>query len=106
MGKNLKKPGIKTITLSSKMICNLLHSSLQCNNIFDAGVYCTSWKDCKFEYIVKMLRNFQKCWWEHKIENRVGNLNNALLQHISMSGHNFDFGAATMLAYIHNKRWR
>ena len=37
-------------------------------------------------------------------EISVGNLNNALLQHISKSDHNFDFNAAIMLAYIHNKK--
>ena len=36
---------------------------------------------------------------------RVDNLTNAFLQHISKFDH-FDFNAATMLAYIHNKRLR
>ena len=40
------------------------------------------------------------------IDIKVGNLNNALLQHIFKSDHNFDFNAAVMLAFVNNKRLR
>ena len=53
-----------------------------------------------------MSRNIHKYIYKHRRDVRVDNLNNALLQHISESNHNFDFNAATMLAYIHNKRLR
>ena len=101
MGNNLNKLDIKTVTLSSKTICDLPHLSVS-----EAGVYCIPCKDCRFKYIGEMSRNINKCLYKHRREIRVGNLNNALLQYISKSNHNFDFGAATMLAYIHNKRLR
>ena len=53
-----------------------------------------------------MLRNIHKHIYEHRKDIRVDNLNNALLQHIFKSDYNFDFNAATLLAYIHNKRLR
>ena len=37
---------------------------------------------------------------------RVGNLNSVILQHISKTDRKFDFNAAKVLAYIHNKRLR
>ena len=35
---------------------------------------------------------------------RIGNLNNALFQHISQSYLNFDFNSAKIPIYIHNKK--
>ena len=43
---------------------------------------------------------------KHKKDIRIGNLNNALLQYISQSNHDFDFNSAKMLIYIHYKRLR
>ena len=40
------------------------------------------------------------------LDIRIGNLNNAFLQHISQSNHNFNFNSAKMLIDIHNKRPR
>ena len=45
MGNNLNKFGIKTVTLSSKTIHNLLYLSPWYDIIFDAGVYCILSKD-------------------------------------------------------------
>ena len=88
------------------MIHNLLHLNLQHNIILDASVYCIPCKDCNSKYIGETSRNIHKYVYEHRRDIRIGNLNNSLLQHISKSDHNFDFNAATMLAYIHNKRLR
>ena len=85
------------------MIHNLLYSSPLCNIISDASVYCIPCKDCKFRYTGKTLRNIRKRLYEYRREIRVGNLNNALLQHISKSDHNFNFNAATMLAHPQEK---
>ena len=43
---------------------------------------------------------------ERRWDIKVGNLNDALLQHFSQPDHNFDFNSARMLVYIHNKRLR
>ena len=40
------------------------------------------------------------------LDIRLGNLNDALFQHISQTDHNFDFYTSTMLARIHSKRLR
>ena len=53
-----------------------------------------------------MSRNLHVCLKEHKTDIRVGNLNNALFQHISQSDHNFNFNSAKVLLYIYNKRLR
>ena len=42
---------IKTVTLSSKTIYDLLHMIPQCNIISDAGVYCIPWQNCELKYI-------------------------------------------------------
>ena len=106
MGNNLNKLGIKTITLSSKTICDLLHSSPCFDIISDTSVYYILCKDCKLKYIGKTLRNVQKCIYKHRRDIRLGDLINALLLHISKTDHNFDLNAATVLAHIHNKRLR
>ena len=77
----------------------LLTSSPQHNIIPDATISC---ENCKLKYLGETSRNIHKRIYEYKRDIRVGNLN-ALLQHISKFDHNFDFNAATMLAYIHNK---
>ena len=68
------------------------------------GVYCIHWKNCK--YIGEASRNIRKRLFAHRRDIRVGYLNNALLQHISESGHNFVFNAASIIATIPNKRSR
>ena len=88
------------------MICDLQHSSPWHDIISDTGVYCIPCNDYNLKYIYKMLRNIHKHLYKHKRNIRVGNLNIALLQHISKSDHNFDLNATTMLAYIHNKSLR
>ena len=95
---NLNKLDIKTISLPSKTIRDLVHSSPQCNIFSD--VYC---KNCKKIY-----------WWnisepsrrlkEHKRDIRIDNY--ALFQHISQSNYNFDFNSAKMLIYIYHKTLR
>ena len=62
--------------------------------------------NCKLKYIDETSRNFHVRLKEHKRDIRIGNLNNALFQHISQSNHNFDLNSAKMLIYIHNKRLR
>ena len=55
---NLNKLNIKTTSLPSEMICELIHSSLK-NNIFsDASVYCIPCKDCKLNTSAKYLGTF------------------------------------------------
>ena len=54
---NLNKLGIKTVTLSSKMICDLLHSRSQHTIIPNASVDCIPCKNCKWKYVGDMSRN-------------------------------------------------
>ena len=89
---NLNKLNIKTTSLPSKTIRELVHSSPQRNIFSDAGVYCS--------------RNLHIRLKEHKKDIRIGNSNNALLLHISQHNHNIDFNSAKMLPYIHNKNLR
>ena len=100
---NLNKLDIKTASLPFKTICDLVHSSPQCNIVSDASVYWISCSNCKLKYIGKTSRNFQACLKEHKRDIRVGNLKNALLQHISQSNHNFNFNSAKIFIYILDK---
>ena len=88
------------------MIHELVHASPQRNIFSDACVYCIPRKNCKLKYIGKTSQNLHIRLKEHKIDIRIGNLNNALFQHISQSNHNFNFKSAKMLIYIHNKRLR
>ena len=91
--------------LPSKTICDLVHSNPQRSISLDVGVYCIPCKNCKLKYIGETSRNLHARIKEHKRDIRIGNLNNALLQSISQSNHNFDFNSAKMLIYI-NKRLR
>ena len=103
---NLNKLNIKTTSLPSKAIRELVHSSPQRNIFSDAGVYCIPCKDCKLKYICETSRNLHVRLKEHKRDLRIGNSSNALFLHISQSNHNFDFNSAKMLTYIHNKNLR
>ena len=103
---NLNKLNIKTTSLPSKTICELVHSSPQRNIFSDAGVYCIPCKDCKLKYIVETSLNLHIRLKEHKRDIRIGNSNNALFLHISQYNPNFDFNFAKMLTYIHNKNLR
>ena len=100
--KKLNKLDIKTTTLPSKMIRELVHSS-SLRNIF-SDVYFIHCKNCKLKYIVKTSRKLDTCLKEHKRDIRFGNANNVLFQNISQSHHNFDFNSAKILIYIHDKR--
>ena len=91
---------------TNKMNCDLVHSSPQRNIFSDAGFYCIARKKCKLKYIGETSWNLQVHLKEHKRDIKIGNLNNALLQHIFQSNHNFDFNSAKILIYIHNKRLR
>ena len=104
--KNLNKLDIKTASSPSKTIRDLVHSSPQHNIVSDAGVYCVHSKNCKLKYIDEISRNLHVRSKEHKRDIGIGNLNNALLQHISPSNHNFNFNSAKTLIYIHSKRLR
>ena len=101
---NLNKLDIKTTSLPSKTIRELVHSSPQRNIFSEAVFYCIPWKNFKLKYIGETSRNLQVCLKEHKRDIRIGYLNNALFQYISQSDYNFDFNPAKMLIYIHNKR--
>ena len=57
---NLNKVCIKTVSLSSKMIHDLLHSNSRRDIFSDAGVYCIPCKDCKLKYIGETARNIYK----------------------------------------------
>ena len=102
----IHKLNIKTTSLHSKTIRELVHSSPQCNIFSDAGVYCIPCKDCKVKYIGETSRNLHVHLKEHRRDIRIGNSNNALFLHISQSNHYFDFNSAKMLTYIHNKNLR
>ena len=103
---NLNNLNIKTASLPSKTVHDLVHSSPQRKIVSGAGVYCIHCKNCKLKYLGEISRNFHVLLKEHKRDIRIGNLNNALLQYISQSNHNFDFNSAKMLIYIHYKRLR
>ena len=89
-------------SLSSKKICDLLHSSPQCIIISDADVYCIPCSNCKLKYIGETSRNLYARLEEHKRNIKFGNL----LQHNSQSNLIFDFNSVKMLVYIRNKRLR
>ena len=101
---NNLKLDIKTMSLPSKTICDLINSSPQRNIVSDASVYCILYRNCKLKYIGETSRNLHARSKEHKRDIRVGTLNDTLLQHISQSDHNFDFSSTQMLIYILNKR--
>ena len=103
---NLNKLNIKTTSLPSKTIRELVHSSPQRNVFSDAGVYCIPCKDCKLKYIGEISRNLHVRLKEHKRDMWIGNSKNALFLHISQHNHNFDFNSAKMVTYIHNKNLR
>ena len=102
----LNKHDIKTTSLPFKLIRDLVHSRSQRNIFSDAGVYYIPCKNCKLSYIGETSRNLHVHLKEYKRDFGFGNLNNALLQHISQSNHNFDFNPAKKLIYIHHKRLR
>ena len=104
--KNLNKLNIKTTSLPSKTIRELVHSSPQRNIFSDAGVYCIPCKDCKLKYISETSRNLHVHLKEQKKDIRIGNSNNALFLHISQFNHNFDFNSSKMFIYIHDKSLR
>ena len=106
IASNLNKLYIKTTSLHSKTIRELVHSSPQRNIFSDASVYCIPCKDCKLKYIGETSRNLHVRLKEHKRDIRIGNSNNALFLHISQHNHNFDFNSAKMLTYIHDKNLR
>ena len=93
---------IKTVTLSSKVIRNLhytkSHEHIRCN----ADVYFIPCNDWKMKYIGETVRNLRKRLYAYK----CGNSNNAPFQHVAKIKHYFNFNAATMLAHIHNNRFR
>ena len=99
----LNKLNVKTTSLPSKTIRELVHSNSQRNIFSDAGVYSIPCKNCELKYIGETSRNLHVHLKEHKRDIRIGNLNNALFLHISQSSHNFDFNSAKMLIYFHNK---
>ena len=108
MINNFNKLDIKTASLPSKTIRDLVHSSPQLNIVSDACVYSIPCKNCILKYIDETSRDLHVRLTEHKRDIRIGILNNALLQHISRSNHNFDFDfdSTKKLIYIHNKRLR
>ena len=97
---------VKTTSLPSKTIRQIVHSSPQRNIFSDAGVCCIPRKNCKLKYDGETSRNLHVRLKEHKRDLRIGNLNNGPFQHISRSNHKFDLSFAKMLIYIHNKRQR
>ena len=85
------------------MIRDLIHSNPQRNIVSNTGVLCLPRKNSKLKYIGETYRTLHVHFKEHKRDIRIGNLNNALLQHISQTNNNFDFNSSKMLIYIHNK---
>ena len=96
----------KTKYQCKKYLPYIVYSSHQRKIFSDTCVYCISCKNCKVKYIGETSQNLHVCLKEPKRDIRIGNLNNALFQHISQSNHNFDFNSVKMLIYIHNKRLR
>ena len=88
------------------MVRKLVHCRPQRNIFSEAGVYCISCKDCKLKYIGEKSGNLHIRLKEHKRDIRIGNLDNAIFQHIFQSNPNFDLNPAKILIYIHNKRQR
>ena len=82
---------MKTTSLPSKTIRELVHSSPQRNIFSDGGVYCIPCKNCKLKYIGETSQNLHSRLQEHKRDIRIGNSNNGLFQYISQFNHNFDF---------------
>ena len=78
MINNLNKLNIKTTSLPSQTIHNLVHSSPQSNIFSDAGVYCIPCKNCKLNYIGETSWNLHVHLKEHRRDLWIGNLNNAL----------------------------
>ena len=76
------------------------------NYLRNYRVYCIPCKNFKSKYIGETSRNLHGRLKEHKRDIRIGNLNNALFQHISKSNHNLHFDFAKMPIYIHDKRLR
>ena len=87
-------------------IRNLLNTKLHQHIKSNAGVYSISCLNCNMKYVSEMSHSLQTRIYEHKQDIHLGNLNNAVLLHMSKTNHNFNFNAATMLAYIHNKKLR
>ena len=102
----LNKLNIKTTSLPSKTIRELLLSSPQRNIFSDARVYCIPCKNCKLKYIGETSRKLHVRLTELKRDIRIGNFNNALFQHIPQSNHNFHFNSTKLLIYIHIKSLR
>ena len=71
------------------MICDFLHFSPQRYIIYDADIYCIPSRNGKLRCICETSKNLHVRLKVHKRDIRFGNLNNALLQHISSSDHNF-----------------
>ena len=106
ISKNLKNLGIKTVSLASKTIHNILNKNSRQHVKSEAGVYMIPCADCHKKYIGETSRNLKKRLYEHKRNIKFGDSNNCLFQHISKTQHMFNFRNASMIAYIHNKRLR
>ena len=83
LGNDLNKLEIKTVLLSFKTICEILHCSPRCNIVSDAGVYCIPSKNCKLTYIPETSSNIHKRSYEHRRDIRISDFSNPFLQHIS-----------------------
>ena len=81
---NLNKLDIKTISLPSKTIHKLVHSSPQRNIFLGASVYGIPCKNCKLKFIGETSRNLHVRLKEHKRDIKIGNLNNTLSTHFSI----------------------
>ena len=51
IGNNLKRLGIKTVSLSSISVWDLLHLSPGHDIISDPGINCILYKDCTLKYL-------------------------------------------------------
>ena len=69
---NLNKLNIKTTSLPSKTIRELVHSSPQRNIFSDTGFYCIPCKDCKLKYIGETSQKLHVRLKEHKRDIRIG----------------------------------
>lgn len=106
ISNNLNVLKIKTTTLPTKSIRNILNNTSRLHITSNACVYQVPCRDCNLSYVGETGRSLKSRISEHKRDIRLGNLSSALVIHIAKSDHNFDFDSVKILKYIHNKNLR
>ena len=104
--KNIRKLGLNITTSGSKTIKDIVGRNTKSSIPTEAGIYSIKCHICKKTYVGETSRNIQIRLSEHKRAIKHGNLDNAMVIHMSDTGHDFDLEGAKMLKYAHNKRRR